>query len=329
MTSTPFGFQNFRQPRALFRSPSRIVFHRQPHEQRLVVGPVRAHRFGHLGDEAHPVQFGAAIFVRALVGFLRQEFMHEIAVGAVQFEHVEAGLIGAPRRLAPGLHQVFHLMALQRARHRPFLAVRDRARRHRRPGVPVVDLGRSLQRPVALPRAPGARLAAGMAELDAGDRVLLLDELHEAAERLDELVVPNAEVAHGAAAAALDLGRLDHDEAGAAGREFSGIHQMPVGRKSLVRGILMHRRHHDAVLQLDAANSSAVRTAAFRTWRFPGNFLVRPRRYTRRATAAKPKMPGVRGCGSADFPSLWPEWHGVLRRPAVRSQHTRNTFFRG
>ena len=181
MTSTPLVFQNGCKPRALFRSPPGIVFHRQPHEQRLVVGPVRAHRFRDLGDEAHPVQFRAAIFVAALVGSLRQKFVHEIAVRAVQLQHVEAGFMGAPRRIAPGLHQVFYLAALQRLRHRPFLAVRDRARRHRRPGVPVVDLRRPLQGPVAFPRPGGARLAAGMAELDSGNRILLLDEFDQAA----------------------------------------------------------------------------------------------------------------------------------------------------
>jgi hypothetical protein len=98
-----------------------------------MVGPLHAHRFRNLGDKTHPVLLGAAILIRTLVGFLRQEFVHEIAVGAVQLQHVEAGLMRAPRRFAPGLHQVFHLMALQRAGHRPFLAVRNRARRHRRP----------------------------------------------------------------------------------------------------------------------------------------------------------------------------------------------------
>ncbi len=253
-----FRLENARQPRALFRAPAGIVLHRQPHEQRLVLRPVHPHRFGHLGDEPHPVQFGAAIFVRALVGFFRQELVHEIAVGAVQLQHVEAGGIGAPRRLAPGLHQILHLLPLQRARHRPFLAMGDRARRHRRPFVPVVDHGvdlrGSLQRPVAFPRTGGARLAAGVAELDAGDRVLLLDEFDEAPERLDEFVVPDAEIADRAAAAPLHFCRLDDNETGAAGSEFAGIHQMPVGRKALDRGILVHRRHHDAVLQFDAAD---------------------------------------------------------------------------
>jgi len=92
---------------------------------------VRPHRFGDFGNEAHPVGFGTAIFVAALVGSLRQELVHEIAVRAVQFEYVEAGFMCAPRRVAPGLHQILDLVAFQRLRHRPFLAMGDRARRHR------------------------------------------------------------------------------------------------------------------------------------------------------------------------------------------------------
>ena len=56
-----------------------------------------------------------------------------------------------------------------------------------------------------------------LAELDAGDGILLLDEFDETAERLDEGVVPDAEIADRPAAAPLDLRRFHHDEAGAAG----------------------------------------------------------------------------------------------------------------
>jgi len=57
-----------------------------------------------------------------------------------------------------------------------------------------------------------------MAELDAGCRVLLLDEFDETAERFDKGIVPDAEIADRAAAAPLDLGRFDDDEAGAVRR---------------------------------------------------------------------------------------------------------------
>ena len=57
------------------------------------------------------------------------------------------------------------------------------------------------------------------------------------------------EVAHGAAAALLDLGAFHHHQPGAAGGVAPRIHQVPVGREAARRGILVHRRHDDAVLQ--------------------------------------------------------------------------------
>ncbi len=169
MTSTPFDFEDLCQPGALLRSPSGIVLDREADEQRLVVGPVRAHGLGDFGDEAHAIGFGAAIFVGALVGTFGEKFVHEIAVRAVQFEHLETGLMGAPRRLPQASIKSFTSPRLQRLRHRPFLAMGDRARGHRLPGVPILDIGRSLQRAIALPGPRRARLTAGMAELDAGD----------------------------------------------------------------------------------------------------------------------------------------------------------------
>jgi hypothetical protein len=93
-----------------------------------------------------------------------------------------------------------------------------------------------------------------MAELNPRDRALLLDEFDEAAERFDKGIIPDAEVADRAAAAALDLCRFHDDEAGAAGGKLAGVHQVPVGRKALYGRILMHRWHHDAIAQFDTAD---------------------------------------------------------------------------
>src|SRR6185312_17198317 len=104
-----------------------------------------------------------------------QELMHEVAVGAVQFQHLEARRMRSPRALAPRLDQILDLMAFQRPGHRPFFAVGDRAGCNRRPDLPILDIGPPLQWAIALPRPVRPRLAPGMAELDAGDRALLVD----------------------------------------------------------------------------------------------------------------------------------------------------------
>src|SRR6516164_3016325 len=119
-------------------------------------------------------------------------------MGPVQLQHVEAGLVSPARTLSPGFHEVLDLVSLQSPRHRPFLAMSDRTRRDRRPRFPVMDIRRAQERAVSLPGAIGARLAAGMTELNAGRRVLLLDECDQPLQRFDEKVVPDAEVAHGA-----------------------------------------------------------------------------------------------------------------------------------
>ena len=83
----------------------------------------------------------------------------------------------------------------------------------------------------------------------AGDAILGTDELDDAGQAGDEGVVPQAEIAHGAAAAPLDLGAFDHHQPGAAGGVAPGIHQVPVGVEAAHRGILVHRGDDDAVLQ--------------------------------------------------------------------------------
>ena len=140
MTSTPLRFEDFCQPGALLRSPPGIVLDREADEQRLVVGPVRAHGLGDFGDETHAVGFGAAIFVAARVGAFGKKLVHEIAVRAMQLQHVEISFMRTARRVAPGLHQVLHLAPRKRLRHRPALAMGKRARGHRLPRVPILDV---------------------------------------------------------------------------------------------------------------------------------------------------------------------------------------------
>jgi hypothetical protein len=92
-----------------------------------------------------------------------------------------------------------------------------------------------------------------MTELDRRYRIMRADEIGQAREVRDEVVIPQAKVADRAAAVAGDLGRLDEDQSRAAGGIAADIHQMPVGRMPALRHVLMHRRDHDAVFQGNAA----------------------------------------------------------------------------
>ena len=80
-----------------------------------------------------------------------------------------------------------------------------------------------------------------------------MHEIDDARELRHEGIVPDAEVAHRAATAPLDLGRLEYHQPRAARRVAARVHEMPVGGKTLDRGILVHGRDHHAVLERELA----------------------------------------------------------------------------
>ena len=86
-----------------------------------------------------------------------------------------------------------------------------------------------------------------MAELDRRHRALPRDEACDARERIALVVVPQAEAMLGDAAARLDMGRLDANDAGAADRARGEMGEVPVVGEPVGCRILAHRRHHDAV----------------------------------------------------------------------------------
>ena len=214
---------------------------------------MRAHAFHHLDREAHAIELAAAVLVVAQVGERRQELVDQVAVRGMDIEHVEARLVGAPRRLAPALDDFGDFGARQRAGRGIRRRRIDAARGDQLPLLPIVDLGRWLQRRTTLPGPEAPRLATGMAELDAGHGIVQADEVDAALEAGHEGVVPDPEIAHRAAAAPLDLGRFHDDQRCPARGVAAGIHQVPVGGKAIDRRILMHRRDDDTVLQRDVA----------------------------------------------------------------------------
>ncbi len=137
-----------------------FVFGAHADDERLLVGPDRAHRLEDLEEVAHPVLQRAAVFVGAPVGHRRQEAREEVAVGGVELEEIEAGARGVLRR-----HDELPLHPLEvLLRHLPgdgpALVEGDGRGRQGLPGF----LGR--QRPVALPRAAAAPLPSRVADLD-------------------------------------------------------------------------------------------------------------------------------------------------------------------
>src|SRR3954453_17180644 len=101
-----------------------------------------------------------------MVSRIRQKLMNEIAVCTMQLERIEPGLIGAPRRVAPRLHEGLYLVALERPRHRPSFTARNCPPPHPLPRLPIVDLGSPVQWGCAFPWPLGSRLATAMTKLN-------------------------------------------------------------------------------------------------------------------------------------------------------------------
>ena len=89
-------------------------------------------------------------FVLLLIAITAVHDLTQVAVGAVHVDGLVTGLVSPTRRLSPRLHQLRDLLARQRTRRRVGGGRGQRARRHDLPAVPVVDLGRRLERCPAL-----------------------------------------------------------------------------------------------------------------------------------------------------------------------------------
>ena len=73
-------------------------------------------------------------------------------------------------------------------------------------------------------------------------------------QRLDVVVFPNSKVARSNAPVRGNRRRLDHYEGDPAGSPAAEMNQMPVIGKSILGGILAHRRHGDPVPKCDTPN---------------------------------------------------------------------------
>ena len=85
-----------------------------------------------------------------------------------------------------------------------------------------------------------------------GNRAVSLDEGSAPRQRRNKPIVPEPGIADRAAAVARHLGGFHDDEPCAALCVLAGVDEMPIGRKTLDRRILMHRRHDNTVLQAHA-----------------------------------------------------------------------------
>ena len=191
----------------------------------------------------------AAILIGALVGDRRQELMQQIAVRGVHLDGVDAEPLGALGRRHEGVAHALQPRRVERQRRRLALLVRDRRGALRPPAA----FGERDQLP-AVPRRVARCLAAGMRELDhhGGLRALA----HRGQDRLQRGfggVVVEAETAGRDAADRLHRGRLDAEDRSPRQRQRIDVGEVPVIGLAVDGRVLAHRRHHDAVGKVQAA----------------------------------------------------------------------------
>jgi len=168
--------------------------------------------------------------------------MYQVAVRAMDFHHVETGLIGASRRLSPGFHGFLDV----RERHLPgsgiSLRMGNSAGPDQFPFFPPVYSRTMGKRRAAFPRHRSARLAPGMAELNTRDRPVVLDQFGNPPHRVDIVILPQTQVAGRRAPARVHLGGFHENQPDSARSKLAEVHQVPVVHPTAYRRILEHRR---------------------------------------------------------------------------------------
>ena len=174
-------------------------------------------------------------------------------MGAVDLDEVETGAHRPFGCVGPGADEALDAVVVERLRHMPAGREGDGRRRY---GLPGVLFGG--ERTAALPGTLGGGLTAGMAELDAeagAGRCHAARRGKRTLGRRFVVIGVEAEAAVGDAAVAFDSCRLDGDHAGARHGERHPVLDVPVGRRTVVGGILAHRGDGDAVGHDHAADA--------------------------------------------------------------------------
>ncbi len=213
--------------------------------------PARPDRIGHrlqaLQRETHPVVDAAAVFVATLVGAGTHELHRQVAAGAMQFDTVEAG----PARIQRGLtvfgHHRADFVRGQFARHvvrlhagvvgEDFAGGADRRRRHR---LDALALDVAAADPTRVHDLQHDASAARMHGL--GDLAPAVDLRRRGDARLAAIGLPGG----------TRPGAFGDDQAGGGALGVVRHHQL-AGHAPGVGAVARHRRHHDAVGQLELA----------------------------------------------------------------------------
>ena len=162
----------------------------------------------------------------------------------VELEHVEPRRLGHLRGADELIAHQVHVAPGHLPRD---LAVREVRQRRRGQERPVALRQRLVD---ALPEPPRRAFPAGVGELERDARAgVPVDEVHDALPGVDVLGLVHPGAAGADPPLAAHVGHLGDDQRGAAGGAAAEVHEVPVVRGTVLRRVLAHRRHDDAVRQ--------------------------------------------------------------------------------
>ena len=176
--------------------------------------------------------------------------MHQVAVGHVHFDHVKADFVGPPGCCNKVIDDLRQPLIVQRSRCFKGIVVGRRGRGNR---LPAPRVSRRDWR-AAVPGQIGRGLAPGVGQLNAHRGVTVVAaEPDHTSQCLLILIGPQPQTAGRNPRFRADAGGFHEDQAHAADRKLTQVHEMPVGGAAVVGTVLAHGCHHDPVAQFDSA----------------------------------------------------------------------------
>ena len=172
----------------------------------------------------------------------------------MKLEHLEADFGRAHRGGRKARLDLRDLGHRQLRRHQPAILHRLGTGGDNIPDILAPGAVGVVERPVAMPRALHAGLAARMGDLDRRYRAFTAQEVGNGLERGGMRIRPDTQVAVRDPAARLDRRRLGEHGTGPAHGELPEMHQMPVSRETVGGAIGAHGGDDRPVAESDTAN---------------------------------------------------------------------------
>ena len=207
----------------------------------------------------------AAVLVGSGIDQRREELVHQVAVGSVNFNQLEACFESTPGSVGESLGDAGDAFDGKCFRLNGF--------RGEAFGCGGVDgapatLVNGNRLTGVTPRDIGGSLEAGMGELNSGNGSVLPEEANHPSEVFDVRVFPDSEVGGTDPSFRGDRGGFGKDRASATNGAGTEMNQMPVIAEAVLAGVLAHRGDGNAVTERNIADVKGIEQV-HRIWMIP------------------------------------------------------------